>query len=110
MHKKLPPKLHCYAVKNNGQWIACCLDFTLAAQADSFEEAVAKLKIMINEYIKDATELFAEHRETLLNRKAPVSEWVKYFYFLFLYKIHHTKDGLHRFIDLPFPKISYAHR
>lgn len=110
MHARLPQKLHCYAVKENDQWIACCLDFTLAAQADSFEEALANLKIMINEYIKDIAGPLSDHRQMLLNRKAPASEWIKYFYFLLLHKISHTKDGLHRLIDLPIPKVLHAHR
>jgi 1,4-dihydroxy-2-naphthoyl-CoA synthase len=35
--------LHCFADKSGDQWQAFCLDLTLAAQGDTFEDARAKL-------------------------------------------------------------------
>ena len=72
--------LRCYAENVDNQWVACCLDFSLAAQADSQEEAIEKLKHMIADYVYDA--LAGEDRayaSQLLTRKAPLLEWVHYY-------------------------------
>ncbi len=53
--------LRCYAKYDEGQWIAFCLDFDLAAQADTFEQAKTKLENMIKEYVFDA--LVGEDKE-----------------------------------------------
>lgn len=72
--------LRCYAEQKQGCWQAFCLDFDLAAQADSFEEARDKLHQMIAEYVYDA--LAGEDRayaESLLSRRAPLRLWAKYY-------------------------------
>ena len=71
--------LRCYAEKVDNQWQAFCLDFTLAAQADSFEQARRKLEKMILAYVYDA--LAGEDRQhagELLTRRAPLKYWAKY--------------------------------
>lgn len=71
--------LRCYAELSEGQWQAFCLDFSLAAQADTFEEARAKLDEQIREYVCDAlTGQDKEHATYLMRRRAPVLFWVKY--------------------------------
>jgi hypothetical protein len=110
MQTPLNHKLHCYAIKEGNQWTACCLDFTLAAQADSFEHAKAELETIIKEYVYDAVEgSQKEYQEQLLKRKAPYSEWVKYYYYAALHKLLKTKDGIHRLFDEPMPKIKVLH-
>jgi predicted RNase H-like HicB family nuclease len=43
--------LKCYAEQEEGVWVAVCLDFNLAAQADSYQEVKAKLESMISFYV-----------------------------------------------------------
>jgi predicted RNase H-like HicB family nuclease len=96
--------LKCYARYDEGQWIAFCLDFDLAAQASTFEEAKTKLENMIKEYVFDA--LVGEDREyaeQLLTRKAPLLEWLKYYF----YVVIHAKAGLYRLFKEPLPLTPY---
>lgn len=73
--------LRCYGERTEGQWVAVCLDFCLAAQADTFEEARALLDAQINSYLRDALEgVDREHADYLLSRRAPTSMWIKYYY------------------------------
>jgi hypothetical protein len=102
--------LHCYAEYKNGQWNVYCLDFTLAAQADTFSEAKAKIEAMIYEYVYDAT--VGEHKDyadQLLNRRAPLTEWLKYYLLVFRFKFTHTKRGIyHLFTEsIPLAPIQY---
>lgn len=72
--------VRCFAERRGTQWQAFCLDFNLAAQADSFDEAKKKLEAQIDEYVHDA--LAGEdraHAGTLLvRRKAPFSIRARY--------------------------------
>lgn len=92
--------LRCYAQKEaNGQWVACCLDFCLAAQADSFEDARTKLDDMIKIYIEEAFTIDKANAYNLLvKRKAPISEWIKYFYHYSL--INYVQRPLRNFIQI----------
>lgn len=69
----------CYAEQEGECWVAVCLNFNLAAQADTFEEAKAKLESMIVEYVHDA--LVGEDKPyaaQLLTRHAPFALWLRY--------------------------------
>lgn len=85
--------LRCYAEQVNHQWQAFCLDLNLAAQGDSFDEAEAKLKDMICEYVFDA--LAGEdqkYADQLLNRRAPWSFWIKYYYIRTFSKVMKARE------------------
>lgn len=73
--------VRCFAEREGNQWIACSLELGLAAQADSFPKAKQKLENQIFDYIKDALggddKQFAEQ---LLERKAPMWAYVRYYY------------------------------
>ena len=72
--------VHCYAERKDGQWQAFCLDFDLAAQAETFGEVRAKLDAMLDDYVAEAT--VGEDRafgEQLLTRRAPWWVWVRYY-------------------------------
>ncbi|MCP5019795.1 MAG: DUF1902 domain-containing protein [Ketobacter sp.] len=87
--------LRCYAVQDNGAWVAACLDFSLAAQGDSFPEAKEKLEAMIQGYVEDA--IVGEDREYadyFLKRKAPLSEWLRYYYYKLGIFLGAFKDNL----------------
>lgn len=74
--------LRCMAYQQNGVFVAACLDLSLAAQADTMREAMDKLDAQIKDYIAEA---FAEpqYAKQLLNRKAPISMWFKYWVIAF---------------------------
>jgi hypothetical protein len=102
--------VRCYAISDEGQWIAFCLDFDLAAQADNFEQAKAKLENMIKDYVFDA--LVGEDKDyakQLLSRKAPLLEWLKYYFYLFRYRFSHAKKGWYRQFNEPLPLTPYHH-
>jgi predicted RNase H-like HicB family nuclease len=72
--------LHCFAEQKGNQWQAFCLELSLAAQADTFEEARSKLDSMIVSYVEDAT--VGEDRPfgaDLMSRSAPLVDWLKYY-------------------------------
>jgi hypothetical protein len=74
--------LRCYAEKVGNQWQAFCLDLSLAAQGDTFAEAKDKLDAMVAEYVYDAlVGDDREHAEQLLTRRAPLRDWLKYYWY-----------------------------
>ncbi len=80
--------LRCFADKRGTQWQAFCLDLTLAAQGDTFEEARAKLDAMICSYVEDAT--VGEDRAfgaDLLRRSAPWRDWAQYYLYAVYLKL-----------------------
>lgn len=86
--------LRCYAERKDGQWQAFCLDFDLASQADSFKDAKKKLEVQIAEYVYDA--LVGEDRDhsaQLLSRRAPISQWAKYYLYVALCKLNKLFSG-----------------
>ena len=103
--------LRCYAKYEEGQWLAFCLDFDLAAQADSFEEAKTKLENMIKAYVFDA--LVGEDKDyaqQLLFRKAPLLEWLKYDFYLAINRFIHARQGMYRLFLEPLPLTPYHHK
>ena len=85
------------ARQDGNVWVASCLDFDLAAQGDTLEEAKASLEAMIVDYVNDA--LVGEdriHAERLLRRKAPLKEWLVYYYIKLFNLVHGAKDGFKR--------------
>ena len=98
--------LRCFAEQADGQWQAVCLDFCLAAQGDSFEEARGKLHAMIVEYVQDA--LTGEDREfadQLLRRRAPFSLWARYYRLVALSRVGAMQDGFRRLFTEPLPLV-----
>lgn len=61
-----------------------CLDFSLAAQADSLKEAKAKLFAQIDSYLRDAHGVDSAHASRLLRRSAPLGYWLQFYYFRFV--------------------------
>jgi len=74
--------LRCYAERDGALWMAVCLDLSLAAQGDSFEDARRKLDAQIQEYVKDALGGQDEKHAAYLmsQRKAPFAEWARYYF------------------------------
>ena len=69
--------LRCMAYQQNGVYVAACLDLSLAAQADTMQEAVNKLDEQIKDFFTEALSE-PEYAKQLLSRKAPLSMWLKY--------------------------------
>lgn len=72
--------VRCYAERKKDYWVALCLDFTLAAQGETFEQAKEGLDHQIREYVHDS--LAGEdrpHAPYLLSRRAPLRDWLKYY-------------------------------
>src|SRR4051812_38652516 len=82
--------VRCYAKrKRQGHWVALCVDFTLASQGETFEEAKAGLDAQIREYVHDA--LMGDdrpHAPYLLSRRAPFLDWIKYYMMRGLARLH----------------------
>lgn len=81
--KSYPLVFRCYAEKSGDQWQTFCIDLTLAAQAESFEEARSKLHAQINSYVFDAIAGDDQaHAADLLTRRAPLRYRAKYYFYL----------------------------
>jgi hypothetical protein len=96
--------LRCYAERVGNQWQAFCLDFCLAVQADSVAEAEKKLVSMIGEYVYDA--LAGQDKESaanLLQRRAPLKYWLKYYWYLLLYRTGILGNEMKRLFSPPMP-------
>ena|GEM_PF-4767778 len=64
--------------QEQGGWVAACIDFTLAAQGSTLEEAKRRLHVQIGTYVNEATGIDAEHAEQLLARRAPMADRLKF--------------------------------
>lgn len=78
--------LRCYGYRDaHGKWCGVCLDFNLAAEADSVSDLRAKITAMIESYVeavldtKDAASI-----PPLFRRRAPLSDWMLYYLILSL--------------------------
>lgn len=70
--------VRCMAWPENGQWVAVCVDFALAAQADTVEEARQSLSEQITQYVREAFTVDKQHAEALLRRKGPFYDRLRY--------------------------------
>lgn len=64
--------------QSDGQWVAVCIDYSLAAQGDTLAEAKSRLHSQIESYVRDALTVDAAHADQLLTRKAPAIDLVRY--------------------------------
>lgn len=94
--------IRCYAERKGDIWVAVCADFPLAAQSDTVESAVEKLRAQILDYI---TEIYSENQYTasMLSRKAPLAHKAKYYLYAALSALHLIKESLARSFESPLP-------
>ena len=94
-----------YAKREGGVWVAVCLDFCLAAQADTLEQAMQKLLGQVAEYVYDA--VAGEDRDQgayfLQRRKAPASQWLTYYGLRLLHATHLIRNEAARLLESPLP-------
>lgn len=100
--------VRCYAEQKQGYWVALCLDFTLAAQGETFQAAKAGLEAQIREYVYDA--LVGEDRAQatyLLARRAPLRDWSKYYLARAIARVHRRVGMLrtHKFFKEVMPMV-----
>lgn len=69
--------LHCYAEGQGDRWEAFCLDFDLAVQGTSFRDVFDKLQDQIGLYVEGVMALPEAERARMLNRRAPLGEWLR---------------------------------
>jgi hypothetical protein len=102
MKAKLPTCLHLVARHVDGQWVVACLDFDLAAQDDTIEDAQRRLIDQVNSYVSEALTMDGgAHAEQLLNRRAPLGDWVLFRVGMVLQTIH-AAGGLLKGYQRPF--------
>lgn len=70
-----------YGEQQHGQWSLICLELCLASQADALQKAELRLHNQIKTYLDEATSgIDREHASSLLNRRAPLQYWIKYYW------------------------------
>ncbi len=71
--------VHVLGEHRGGQWSLLCLEFDLAAQSDTLEDAQARLREQIKAYLHDAMAgEDAPYARGLLLRRAPLRYWLLY--------------------------------
>ncbi|WP_240001980.1 DUF1902 domain-containing protein [Photorhabdus bodei] len=65
------------AYRQDRVYIAACLELSLTAQGDNIDEAVNKLEVQIEDYLNEVKSE-PQYAKQMLNRKAPLSMWFKY--------------------------------
>jgi len=90
--------IRCIAMREGGQWVAICLPFDLAAQADTLNDVKAKLDAQIDTYLREALSgQDREHASMLLSRRAPMKYWALYFMAAAIQRIHAAWSPLVQF-------------
>ena len=70
--------VRCMASRDGQVWVAVCLDFSLAAQGPSLDQARIRLHEQIRSYVLEAFSIDAQHAEVLLSRRAPWPDRLRY--------------------------------
>jgi len=70
--------VRCHAEGREDEWEAICLDFDIAVQGRSFDDAVSQLKSAIVSYLEYVETLPKSERAHFLRRRAPLSVRIKF--------------------------------
>ena len=100
--------IRCYAERQGDLWVAVCIDFSLAAQADSFDEARAKLSAQVRDYLDEAYSE-PEHTVQLLERRAPAPQIMRFYWILTANRLHFIKESIARAFSCHLP-LTVDHR
>ena len=79
--------VRCMASREDKLWVAVCLDFSLAAQGQTLDQARIRLHEQIRSYVREAFSVDAQHAEVLLTRRAPLSDRLRYHWVKLLSKL-----------------------
>jgi predicted RNase H-like HicB family nuclease len=94
--KEMKQFILCIARGRDDAWEAFCLDFDLAVQGRSFEEARAQLEQAIAAYIESALAEPEPYRSQLLNRRVPLATrllWTARLAFWTLFGTRHAEEA-----------------
>ena len=93
----------CYAWSSTDGWEAICVDFDVAAQADSLEEVRNGLFDAIDTLLSYAEELPESEKSRLLNRKAPLGLRLKLaaLHWISRLPVFRRSEGAHRYVFYP---------
>jgi hypothetical protein len=100
--------VRCLARQEGNVWVAICLDFDLAAQGVSCNEAIKKLEGQIRDYLHDAvvgSDVAAA--PWLLRRRAPLPYWFAWYKAKLLHHVLHIASR-NKPIERPLP-LTLAH-
>jgi|LQYC01.1.fsa_nt_gi hypothetical protein len=83
--------LKCYGYKiKDKPWVGVCLNFDFSIQADSIEELEIKMNNVIRSYVESVLDTEdVRSIPALLTRRAPVKEWLIYYFIKFIKDIHY---------------------
>ncbi|MDQ2139898.1 hypothetical protein RBI14_17190 [Alcaligenaceae bacterium B3P038] len=80
--------VRCYAIQRNGYWSAVCIDLSLVARGATYEEVQRKMDEQIDEYVTEALTVDRDHAAYLLNRTAPFSQHLVWYWLGLLRRLH----------------------
>jgi hypothetical protein len=100
--------IFCMAEGCDDKWEAFCLNFDLAVQGDSFEVVMAKLREAIELFLETIHDLPEADRKRLLNRRAPVSQWLYPVWHIIKASLRKRDDRLRHDFTLPLPANAVA--
>lgn len=79
--------------QKNGKYLGVCLDFDLAAEADTPEELQEKLREIIQSYIDVVLDSADQaSKAELLNRRAPFKYWAAYYFLRLFHSFRQIKS------------------
>jgi hypothetical protein len=108
MERKKEKIIRCYIKREGSLWIGVCLDFCLATQSESPEDAFNKLQSQIDDHIDYINEN-PQYAKKLLNRPAPLRQYCTYYgivfssYLRLIFKKRNNNHGSDRAIEVPMP-------
>jgi len=96
--------LRCYGYRQkNNRWYGVCLNLNLAAEADSPSELRQKIHEMIESYFEAVSDTDDKNSiPELLSRKAPTSDWIKYYLIRLLISVVSIRDNITFKESIPF--------
>jgi predicted RNase H-like HicB family nuclease len=96
--------LRCYGHKmKNGNWYGVCVDLNLYSEAASPQELEEKLKEVILSYLESVYDTEDEKSiPDLLLRRAPLWDWMVYYYIAFRYHFHNLSSNYIFKASLPY--------
>lgn len=84
--------VRCLGKKDGDQWVVVCLDYSLAGQGETLDEAKKSVEAQIVTYLKEAlVGQDREHASVLLFRRAPLKYWLMYYAALCAHGIMNNK-------------------
>lgn len=104
---RIPQRVRCLAWQTEGQWVVSTLEFGLAAQADTYEQAKEKIEAQINDFVRVALREDPDFRRELFARRAVWHDYARWYVARAMQPVHAAGDGLRAFFEET-PRLSVA--